>query len=285
MLGLPALLTFSECWHRFLGSDREVQVRIILASTSLLIALLAVPSRTAYGQDTVSFPPPDRIAIRDMAAVPAVDLTERLHLHTIVGATGSISFGELDSGAVVPLHHHSREQADVTLSGRMEVTLGQNTQALPPGYGVLIPIDVSHSLANPGPARTTAIEFHTAPRPDLVPPRPAVQFPSSSVARPLLDAHGAVARLDTASGSMMSGRTCVVRWRWVRTTVDVHPSPTPTELFIYVTQGVAELEAEGRTAMLREGSLVLVPTAVVHARIRAVGSYDVGLLEFQVRTP
>jgi quercetin dioxygenase-like cupin family protein len=71
----------------------------------------------------------------------------------------------------------------------------------------------------------------------------------------------------------------------VRTTVDVHPSQTPTELFIYVTHGVAELEAEGRTAMLREGSLVLVPTTVVHARIRAVGSSDVGLLEFQVRTP
>jgi len=84
---------------------------------------------------------------------------------------------------------------------------------------------------------------------------------------------------------MMSGRTCIVRWRRVRTTVDVHPSPTPTELFIYVTQGVAELEAEGRTAMLREWSLVLVPAAVVHARIRAVGSSDVGLLEFQVRTP
>jgi mannose-6-phosphate isomerase-like protein (cupin superfamily) len=269
----------------FLGSDREAHVRTVFAFTSLCTALVAAPSSTARGQDTIFFPNTNRIAIRNMAAIPALELTERLHIHTIVGATGSVSFGELDSGAVVTLHHHTREQADVTLSGRMDVVLGQSTAPLPAGYGVLIPTDVSHSLVNPGPGRATAIEFHTVPRPDLVPPRPTVRFPAAGVDVPLLDARSAVVRLDSASGSTMPGRTCVVRWRRVRAPTDIHPAPTLTELFTYVVRGSAEVEAEGRTETLAQGSLMVIPAALVHARIRSLADSDVVLLMFQVQTP
>ena len=258
-------------------------LRAFATSAVLCLALLTACRAVAIAQDTVFFPPPNRIAVRDMRAVSAVDLSDRVHIRTIVGPTSSVSVGELDSGAVVPAHHHTREQADITLRGQMTVTLGSHVAALPMGVGVLIPIDVTHSLENPGPGRTLAIEFHTVPRPDLVPPRTPITFPSAAVDAPVGDVSRLIARMNADSGATLDGSACEVRWRTVRTAVDVHPAPTPTEWFVYVARGMAEVEAAGASVPIREGMLLMVPASMAHVRLRAVGNSEVNVIEFHVR--
>src|SRR5437588_462785 len=114
-----------------------------------------------------------------MHAVPAIDLTSGLHVHTVVGNTASVSVAEMDGGATVAPHHHTREQVDVGLTGTIEATIANHVESLSPGTAVVIPADVTHGFVNRGPGRATAIEFHTVPRPDLVPPRPTTDFPAA----------------------------------------------------------------------------------------------------------
>src|SRR5215467_3589597 len=124
--------------------------------------LITVAARSSLAaQDTIFFPRPDRIAIRYLPSVPIIDVVPHAHVHTVVGATGSISFGEFDRAGVAPLHHHTREQVDVGLSGRFDMTIGENVEPLTPGTGVIVPADVNHAIANNRPGVATAVEFHT----------------------------------------------------------------------------------------------------------------------------
>jgi len=250
---------------------------------SILICIVAGSvSASARAQDTVFFPPTSHVAIRAMRMVPTVDLNDRVHLHTVVGATGSVSFGDLDSGGVAPLHHHTREQVNVGLTSTFQVTVGNHVEVLPAGYGLIIPADVNHSFANPGPTVASAIEFHTIPRPDLVPPRPKLSFPASAAAVVVRDDQRLVTRMDTPAGKTLNGRTCTVAWRSIRSTIDAHPQPTATELFVYVARGAVELSAEGHTANVPEGSLVIIPAKLAHARMRSIGQSSAAVIEFQV---
>src|SRR3954462_7995427 len=78
------------------------------------ITATVLASTVACAQDTIFFPPVHRVAIRAMQSVPALE-ADHMRLRTVVGATGSVTFAELDSGAVASLHHHAREQVDVGL--------------------------------------------------------------------------------------------------------------------------------------------------------------------------
>src|SRR2546423_253256 len=122
------------------------------------ITVTALASTVACAQDTIFFPAAHHVAIRAMQSVPAVE-ADHMRLHTVVSATGSVTFAELESGAVTgPVHHHTREQVDVGLSGTADATLGTHVEKLRPGYGVIIPADVNHSFANRGPSPLTAIQ-------------------------------------------------------------------------------------------------------------------------------
>lgn len=253
-----------------------------LISVPLAMGLLAHVA--AQAQDTIFFPPANRIAIRDMRSVPPLGLNTLLRVHTVVGQTGSASFAEFDSGAVTgPVHHHTREQVDVGLTGTVEASVGTHVEQLSAGYAVVIPADVSHSFANPRSGLVTAIEFHTVRRPDLLPGYPAMTFPSSSEAVAVPDNQALGKRINTVSGETLEGRSCLVRWRWVGTTVDLHPTPTPTELFVYVAEGGAKLTAEGRTTRVSEGSLIVIPAELAHARIETTGTSKAAVIEFQVQ--
>lgn len=256
-----------------------VAVSCILFHGMGLIAL--VP---AQAQDTIFFPPANRIAIRHMRSVPPLGLDKPLRVHTVVGLTGSASFAEFDSGGVTgPLHHHTREQVDVGLTGTVEASVGSHVEQLSGGYAVVIPADVSHSFANPHSGLVTAIEFHTVRRPDLLPGYPALTFPSSSKAVAVADNRALGKRINTSSGETLKGRTCVVRWRWVGSTVDLHPRPTRTELFVYVAKGGTKLTAAGRTHLVSEGSLIIIPAELAHARIESADRSKAAVIEFQVQ--
>src|SRR4029079_3764661 len=105
-------------------------------------------ANSSSAQDTIFFPAADRIAVRNLPSIPSIELVPGVHVHTVVGATGSVSFGEFDSAGVAPLHHHTREQEDVGCAGQLDMTIGANVESLGPGSGVIVPPNVRHSIAN-----------------------------------------------------------------------------------------------------------------------------------------
>jgi quercetin dioxygenase-like cupin family protein len=186
-----------------------------------ILAVLACigSSAPAVAQDDIHFLPRDRVAVREMRSVPSIELVPGVRVRTVVGATGSFSLGDFEGGTAAPLHHHTREQADVGIAGVVEMTLGNHVERLGPGAGVIVPPNVAHSLANKGPGVLTVIEFHTVRRPDLVPPRPALTFPASPEAVAVPDANTLVTQLDEPVGGSrgtpktMRGQTCDLAWR------------------------------------------------------------------------
>ena len=116
-----------------------------------LVAPIVSLVLTAAGpatQDPTYFPPVDRVTVRVMADVPPTEPAPGVHLHTVVGTTGSMSLCTFDSGKASPRHHHTREQVDVGVTGIADMTLGTHVETLGPGSGVIVPPDVEHLIAN-----------------------------------------------------------------------------------------------------------------------------------------
>ncbi len=64
-----------------------------------------------------------------------------------------LSYLEMEEGAEVPLHNHPHEQGGMLISGRMQLTIGDETRICEPGSLYLIPADVPHrAVAVDGPA-------------------------------------------------------------------------------------------------------------------------------------
>jgi quercetin dioxygenase-like cupin family protein len=258
-------------------------MRVMRVAVALLI--LVAGGKTLAAQDTVFFPAPDRIAIRYLPSIPIVDVAPHAHVHTVVGATGSVSFGEFDSSGVAPLHHHTREQVDVGLSGRFDMTIGANVESLASGTGVIVPANVNHSIANNRADVATAVEFHTVRRPDLVPPRPSMKFPASEEPARVPGDRRLISRMDSGGGEILNGETCTVRWRRLSQPVDVHNQASATELFVYVARGTVRLAAAGSISMLSPGTVVIVPGTTRNVMMSAAGSEDAAVIEFEVRAP
>jgi len=270
-------------------SVRLGRVAVVLWPSLALIGALAPDAVAAQApppdRDSVFFPAADHVAIRDMHAVPWIQLAPGIRVHTVVGPRASFSYGEFDSGGVAPLHHHTREQSDVGLSGVFDVTIGDRVEPLGAGTALIVPPNVAHSIANRRGGTMTAIEFHTVPRPDLVPPRPTMTFPSSAEAVPP-PARPLGTMLDTVSesGTTLVGETTTLRWRRLaRASIDLHPAPTSAELFVYVAHGDADLIDASRTTRLRAGSVIFIPAQLIHVSLRPVGASAVTLGEFALR--
>ncbi len=255
----------------------------VIAGISLSAALAA--------QDSVHFPSPDAIAIRVMRDVPAAQLSTGFLGRTVVGATGSFSFVEFEPGAGAALHHHTREQANVGIDGVMEIALGAHTEALPAGAGVITPANVRHSIRNRSAGKLISIEFHTIKRPDLVPPRPRPLVPYPVGAEPVVipDDGKLVVQLaapEQAVGvaKVIQGETCTLAWRRLApgaAAIDLAPSRSSAELFVYVASGEADLTATGVSQRVAAGTLVIIPGNQEHVMLRAAGAADVALVEFR----
>ena len=253
-----------------------------------IVCLCTHPGPPLAAQKDVYFLPDDRVSIREMRAVPAVELAPGIRVHTVVAATGSFSLADFDSGTAAPLHHHAREQADVGLTGALAMTLGTHVEALGPGAGVIVPPNVAHSIANKGSGMMTVIEFHTVRRPDMVPPRPALTFPASPTPAPVPDDRPLVVQLEaqqSESGNdsrTLRGETCTLVWRRLARggAADLRRARARTELFVYMVRGDAEVTAAGTVTRVSGGTLVVIPGNDQHARIRAVGSAGAIVVEF-----
>ena len=254
-----------------------------------LLGIVSIAMLSAVGvQDPLYFPPPDRVSVRVMSELSAIDLAPGVHVRTVVGATGSLSIGEFEPGSAAVLHHHTREQADVGLNGTFDMTIGTHVEKLGLDMGVIVPSNVAHSIANKGTGVMTVLEFHTVPRPDLVPPRPAMTFPSSPEPVSIPDQSPLVVRFDPPATEMAQsivGKTCTMTWRRLaRGAKPADVQAAGTELLIYVLRGTLQLEYTGLQAVgspqrVTAGSVIIIPA---HQRLGLqAADIDVALVEFR----
>lgn len=88
----------------------------------------------------------------DLQHVPVIEPLPGCRLQTPAGQNLMLSYLRMEPGAEVPLHHHSQEQAGILLSGRLQLTIGDETRTLEPGALFLIPPDTPHrAVAVDGP--------------------------------------------------------------------------------------------------------------------------------------
>lgn len=89
----------------------------------------------------------------DIQQIRPLEVIPGCRLRTPYGKHLMFSYLEMDEGAVVPLHSHPHEQGGMLLSGRLELTIGDETRVVEAGSMFLIPPDTPHqAVAIGGPA-------------------------------------------------------------------------------------------------------------------------------------
>ena len=230
--------------------------------------------------------PADRVSVRRMTDVPAIDLAPGVHVRTVIGTTGSFSIGDFEPGSAAVLHHHTREQADIGIAGAFDMTLDDRVEKLGPGFAVVVPANVSHSIANNASDRATVIEFHTVRRPDLVPPRPVVAFPASATparlpaGRQLVQPMDRPVRESPFSAQWLRGETCLLAWRRVASgTAPVELGAGAVERFVYLVRGEVQMTSAAGRAQVKAGELIVVPARAT-ITIQAAGPENATVAEF-----
>jgi quercetin dioxygenase-like cupin family protein len=90
----------------------------------------------------------------DIDKVPSISPVPGCRMRTPHGQHLMLSYLEMDAGAEVPLHDHPHEQGGVLLSGRLQLTIGDETRIVEAGSFFLIPSGVPHrAVAVDGPVR------------------------------------------------------------------------------------------------------------------------------------
>jgi len=86
--------------------------------------------------------------------IPAIEPVPGCRMRTPYGENLMLSYLEMDEGAVVPLHDHPHEQGGILISGRIELTIGDETRVCEAGSLFIIPPNTPHkAVAVDGPAK------------------------------------------------------------------------------------------------------------------------------------
>ncbi len=89
----------------------------------------------------------------DIAQFQPIEPVPGCRMRTPFGKHLMLSYLEMDAGAEVPLHHHPHEQAGMLLTGKLQLTIGDETRLCEPGAMFIIPPNVPHrAVAIDGPA-------------------------------------------------------------------------------------------------------------------------------------
>ena len=70
-----------------------------------------------------------------------IELIPGARARTPYGEHIMLSYLEMEEGAIVPLHKHPHEQAGMLLTGKMELTIGDETRVCVPGGHVHHPAE------------------------------------------------------------------------------------------------------------------------------------------------
>lgn len=97
--------------------------------------------------------------------IPQVEMREGIHRRTM-GITDEVMLCEffLEAGAVVALHSHMNDQVGYVVSGKLDLTIGDETHTLLPGDSYAIPGGVEHEAT--ALTDTILIDVFSPPRND-----------------------------------------------------------------------------------------------------------------------
>lgn len=85
--------------------------------------------------------------------MPTIEPVSGCRMRTPFGENLMLSYLEMEEGAEIPLHDHPHEQGGMLISGKMQLTIGDETRIVEPGSMYLIPSNVPHrAVAIDGPA-------------------------------------------------------------------------------------------------------------------------------------
>lgn len=89
----------------------------------------------------------------DIDSILPIEPVPGCRLRTPFGQHLMLSYLQMDVGAEIPMHHHPHEQAGILLSGKLRLTIGDETRVVQPGSLFIIPPNVPHeATAIDGPA-------------------------------------------------------------------------------------------------------------------------------------
>ena len=86
----------------------------------------------------------------DLSEIQPIELAPGIRIRAPFGQNLMLSYLEMDEGTVVPTHSHPHEQGGILLSGRMELTIGDQTRTVEAGSLFLIPPNTPHRAAAVG---------------------------------------------------------------------------------------------------------------------------------------
>ena len=102
----------------------------------------------------------------DLRDVPTLQIAPGCRVRTPYGQNLMLSYLEMDAGAEVPPHSHPHEQAGMLLSGRLELTIGDETRVVEPGGMYVIPPGTPHRAVAVGPGPAVVLDVFSPVRED-----------------------------------------------------------------------------------------------------------------------
>ena len=103
----------------------------------------------------------------DIDSVPPIEVFPGVRMRTPFGKHLMLSYVEIEEGALVTTHQHPHEQGGVVLTGRLALTIGEQTRTLGPGEMYIIPPDTPHRASAVG-GRCVAMDVFSPVREDYV---------------------------------------------------------------------------------------------------------------------
>jgi quercetin dioxygenase-like cupin family protein len=89
----------------------------------------------------------------NIGSIKPFEILPGVHIRAPFGKHLMLSYLELDTGAIVPLHKHPHEQGGVVLEGTVELTIGDEVRTVTKGDMYLVPSNLQHkAVAVDGPA-------------------------------------------------------------------------------------------------------------------------------------
>jgi len=82
----------------------------------------------------------------ELSQIDQREMLPGCHARFVHGDNMTVSYWNLDKGAVIPEHAHRHEQVTSLIEGEMELTLDGECKLLPPGSVVAIPSNGKHGV-------------------------------------------------------------------------------------------------------------------------------------------
>ena len=88
----------------------------------------------------------DSSPFRELRHIPQREILPKCHVRFVHSDNMTLSYWNLEEGAILPAHSHPHEQVCNMIEGRMELTVGDETRLMTPGSVAVIPSNTPHCV-------------------------------------------------------------------------------------------------------------------------------------------